>query len=69
MRRHFAGDPRWITARFDGTCNGRDCTQAIKRGDEVFYYPEGRRVLAKPCGHADEAARDFAAHRADEDVY
>jgi hypothetical protein len=63
----YQGDPRWLTARFAGTCSRVGCTQAIKSGDQVFYYPQGRIALAKACGHADDAARDFNSHAADED--
>lgn len=61
------GDPYWLKARFDGAC--ARCGEPIKRGDSAFYYPQGRTILAKPCGHAEEAARDFAAHAADEANY
>jgi len=68
MPRH-KGDPRWITARFNGLCGKKGCGASIHKGDQVFYYPSTRTILAKECGHAHEAARDFEAHRQDEDGY
>jgi hypothetical protein len=65
----YQGDPRWLEARYEGTCHKPGCEQAIRKGDRVFYYPKTRTVLARPCGHAEEAARDFEAHRQDEDGY
>ena len=67
--KRYQGDPRWLTARYSGKCSGKDCTQAINRGDEVFYYPQGKHTLAKPCGHADAAAADFNSHCFDENGY
>lgn len=63
-------DPYWLTARWGGgVCSGEGCNERIQRGDKVFYYPRTRAILATRCGHAHAAARDFEAHRADEDVY
>lgn len=65
----YRGDPRWIEVRFDGRCAKRGCGAAIRRGEAAFYYPNGRQLFGKPCGHGDEAAADFEAHRADEGGY
>ena len=67
--KRYQGDPRWIEARFPGTCGGKDCQQAIRRGDRVFYYPNSRTVLAKDCGHAEAAAADFNSHAFDEEQF
>ena len=67
-RRHYSGDPHWITARYAGTCAKPDCGQSISPGDQAFYYPRGKALYAKPCGHADTCDRDFSAAAFDEDV-
>jgi hypothetical protein len=65
----YKGDPRWLTARYPGKCGGKDCQQPINPGDQVFYYPQGKIVLAKPCGHADTAAADFNSAKFDEEGF
>jgi hypothetical protein len=67
-RRHYAGDPRWIAARYPATCAKRGCEQAIAAGDRAFYYPRDKQLYAMPCGHADACSRDFEAAAFDEDV-
>lgn len=67
--RTFAGDPHWITARFDSTCSGKNCTQTIKRGERAFYYPKGKHIFAVPCGHAEINENDFVACAQDEHTY
>lgn len=59
----YAGDPRWIKARYSGTC--AKCHEAFGRGADVFYYPKGKKTYSGAC--ADAASRDFAAAVADED--
>lgn len=63
-RRSYSADPRWLVARFAGSCSG--CKAPIKAGEDVFYYPNGKRVFGKACGCADRNAADFEAHAADE---
>jgi hypothetical protein len=67
----YKGDPRWLEAKYAGKCTGNhgQRTQAIKRGDRVFYYPSSRTILAQPCGHADDASADFNSHTFDESNY
>jgi hypothetical protein len=62
-------DPYWLSAKYDGQCDAPGCNHAIRRGDRAFYYPNTRTILAAECGHADAAAREFDAARADEDNY
>jgi hypothetical protein len=69
MRRRFKCDPRWITARYPANCAKPGCTTPITPGERAFYYPEDRDLYGLRCGHGEEAARDFAAHRIDEDGY
>lgn len=59
------GDPYWTTARFDSDCAG--CKRRIKRGERIFYYPNGRKAYcgADACGQACSA--EFSAAAFDED--
>jgi hypothetical protein len=60
----YSNDPRWITAKFPGTDkNGR----AFAKGERVFYYPNGRVIVAGEA--AEQAAREFEASAMDECVY
>jgi hypothetical protein len=62
MMTRYAKDPRWLTARWDGTdANGR----AFKKGERIFYYPNGRSTLSGEA--AEQAARDFEAEAQDEE--
>lgn len=68
MRRGTGGDPRWITAKFAGECQGRagECKAPIKRGESAFYYPNGRKLLGRSCGCGETASAEFDAARQDE---
>lgn len=61
--KHYAKDPYWTTARYDGPSNNRD-GQPIKRGDRIFYYPNGRQSFVG--AEAEAAAADFQGHADDE---
>lgn len=63
----YASDPRWITARYESVCAGKDCTRAIRKGDQVYYYPLGRKVFSGQCAEA--ASAGFEACRFDEDGF
>jgi hypothetical protein len=69
MRRRFKCDPKWITVRYPARCAEPNCQTEINSGERAFYYPEERSLYGSRCGHAEEAARDFAGHRIDEDGY
>lgn len=58
-------DPRWIKARFPGECPR--CEALVKRGDNIFFYPNGNRILCsgEECGG--QASRDFDAAVQDEE--
>ena len=60
-------DPYWLTAKFESTCGKPGCQHVIKRGDQAFYYPNTRTILAVPCGHAEAASADFESHAFDDD--
>lgn len=55
------GDPYWTTAKFAG--RDRDGNQ-VRKGDRIFYYPNGRIVLTGAAAEA--ASADFAAAVQDE---
>jgi len=69
MRHRFKCDPKWIIARYPAKCAKPDCEVPITPGERAFYYPEDRTLYGSRCGHGEEAARDFNAHRVDEDGY
>jgi hypothetical protein len=55
-------DPRFITAKYAGVDSKG---QAFAKGERVFYYPNGKRIIAGEAGK--QAALDFEAQRQDED--
>lgn len=69
----FARDPYWLNARFDSTCS--KCGRPIKKGQKIFYYPNGKQVLCTnpnppsgaTCGG--QASAEFESAKADEAVY
>jgi hypothetical protein len=62
-------DPRWLDARYAGTCAQTGCGARFAAGSRIFYYPMARAAYGSECGHADEQSRDWQARRADEDGY
>ena len=62
----YSKDPRWIKARFAGECP--KCEALIRKGDKIFYFPNGRHVLcsAEDCGG--KASREFEAAAQDEAI-
>lgn len=62
----YSLDPRWITARFASQCAG--CGADIKKGEKIFYYPNGKKAYAAACCGGEQAA-DFNAAAFDEEVY
>jgi hypothetical protein len=69
MRRRFKADPKWISARYPAQCAEPNCQTEINSGDRAFYYPNDKALYGARCGHAEKAARDFNAHRIDEDEF
>jgi hypothetical protein len=39
MSKHYSGDPRWITAKFNSVCSNAACGKPIAKGAQLFYYP------------------------------
>ena len=62
MSYYYRNDPRWITAKFNSLCAG--CGSQIKRGDDIFYYPTGKKALCSVCGETQ--SNQFEAAAADE---
>ena len=69
------GDPYAMTARFNSECagrkadaSGRKCGAPIKKGDRIWYFPNGRTAYAMngKCGCGEQAQRDFEAACMDE---
>ncbi len=69
MQRRFKSDPKWIIARYPARCAEPNCQTDISPGERAFYYPSDKALYGDRCGHGQEAARDFAAQRIDEDGY
>lgn len=58
-RRHYRGDPHWITVRYRGKCAKQECPAEILPGEQAFYYPRTKSLYCSKYGHAEAAARDF----------
>lgn len=58
------GDPFWMTAKYKGTCGAVGCSDPIRRGDRIFYYPNAKKAYVGAC--ASNADRDFASTSFDE---
>lgn len=64
MRRSsYAGDPRWLTARYSSTCS--KCDEPIKKGTQIWWYPNGKVAYCATCGETDSRVFDAAVE--DED--
>lgn len=61
----YARDPFWLESRFPGTC--AKCGAAIKTGERIFYYPNGKKAYSGECAEA--ASRDFQSCAFDEAQY
>ena len=59
------GDPRWITARKPAPCHR--CKQQITTGAPAYFYPNSQSLHCSGDDCGKRAARDFEAHRQDED--
>jgi hypothetical protein len=60
----FAGDPRWITARYSTRCSR--CTVPINKGDNAFYYPGSKTIYcAGECGQTE--SNNFNSYADDDD--
>ena len=61
----YRKDPRYMTARFPSKCDG--CQADIRKGERIFYYPNGHKAYGDKCGCAATQAADFEAARFDEE--
>ena len=66
MRRRFSrgGDPRWISAKYQGTCS---CGATIQKGARAYYFPNGKTIKCETCGETEAAS--FEGARFDEAQY
>ena len=56
MRRHRNAEPRWMQARFAGTCA---CGKTVRKDDQILYWAGNvKPVLCCECGEQYE--RDLA---------
>ena len=62
-RSSYAGDPRWLTARFSSTCG--KCDKQMPKGSQIWWYPKNKMAYCESCGESD--SRVFDAAVADED--
>lgn len=60
--RRYGGDPYWTRARFNSLCP--KCGQQIRRGQQIYYYPNGRQAYCDTCGQ--DCYRDFESCAFDE---
>ena len=60
----YSSDPYWLTARFNSECHG--CKAPVRKGQQAFYYPNGKRIYGMECGCAIFKAADFDSHAFDD---
>ncbi len=60
----YSLDPRWLTARFDSKC--AKCARVIRRGERIFYYPNGRKAYCDGPECGSQYSAEFAAAVHDE---
>lgn len=61
----YKNDPFWMTSKYGGNC--RKCSEAIKKGEEIWYYPKDKLAYCEKCGK--EAEKDFLSAVEDEEFY
>ena len=66
MKAHHAGDPRWITAKFNSNCSR--CGLPIVKGSLIWYYPGPKYVMCERPDCGKQAAEDFRAAAHDEEI-
>ena len=66
MRRRFVSrDPYWTQARYPSEC--RRCKREIRRGERIYYYPNGRAVYCADDACGGSCHREFSAAALAED--
>ena len=63
-----SNDPRWITARFVSECWADGCERAIRKNEDIFYFPIGKAVYGSRCLHAQEVAARWESKKADDEA-
>ena len=51
-RRYYSQDPFWMVAKFASVCS---CGAKISKGEDIFYYPNGRKAVCGDCGRRGES--------------
>jgi hypothetical protein len=69
MRRRFKCDASGRMPDRDPFGVEPNCQTQINPGERGFYYPGDKSLYGSRCRHGEKAARDFAAHRIDEDGF
>lgn len=52
MRKYYAQDPCFITAKYDGVC--AETGKPIKKGERCAYYPKGNKIYHVDSNQAGE---------------
>jgi len=60
----YQGDPYWTEAHYFSTCSR--CGRHIRAGEQIFYYPKGRRVYCDAPGCGVACSAEFTAAAEDE---
>ena len=60
----YSADPFWLKARYAGKC--AKCERPFGPGDEIFYYPKGKKCYPAICC-GERASADFSMAVQDED--
>jgi len=47
MKIYHDSTPRLLSAKFNSTCSA--CSTSIKKGDEILYYPQSKKVECRTC--------------------
>lgn len=62
---YYKNDPFWMNSKYGGYC--RACSEQIKKGDRMWYYPKDKVAYCEKCGKDAEAK--FLAAVEDEEFY
>jgi hypothetical protein len=49
-------------------CWADGCEKAIRKGEDIFYFPIGRAVYGSRCLHAQEVAARWESEKADDEA-
>jgi len=63
----YTMDPRWIVARYSGTC--ASCAAPIAKGGRAFWFPKTRSLFCDKAACGRKESAEYEAAAADEDTY